>query len=134
MSREQLLQVQASARVFQARADDAFAPWGMRAPAPVVGEPIDDYRRKLMILAKKQLPEGHELRGVTVKRIPADALDGFEKMYYDACREAGTRPDSAAPDEMRMVEKIDPANGQKIIEFSAHAVLFMILKVLFDAW
>src|SRR5215831_13324080 len=103
MTREQLLQVQASARVFQVRADQAFEPWGMRAPAPVLGEDPDDYRRKLMILAKNQLPEGHELRGVTLKRIPADALDGFEKMYYDACKEAGTRPDSAAPNELRMV-------------------------------
>lgn len=62
MTREQLLQVQASARVYQTRADEAFEPWGMRAPAPVLGEDPDDYRRKLMILAKNQLPESHELR------------------------------------------------------------------------
>ena len=117
MSREQLLQVQASARIFQARADDAFAPWGMRAPAPVVGEPVNDYRRKLMILAKNQLPEGHQLRGVTVKRIPNDALDNFEMMYYDACRDAGSRNDSVPEGEMRRVERVDPQNGQKFIEF-----------------
>jgi hypothetical protein len=80
MTREQLLQVQASARVFQGRADQAFEPWGMRAPAPVLGEDPDDYRRKLMILAKNQLPESLELRKITVKRIPNDALDKFEKM------------------------------------------------------
>jgi hypothetical protein len=84
MIRDQLLQVQASARVYQARADAAFESWGMRAPAPVLGEDPDDYRRKLMILAKNQLPESHELRKITVKRIPNDALDNFEKMYYDA--------------------------------------------------
>src|SRR6516162_8821277 len=103
MTREQLLQVQASARVYQTRADEAFEPWGMRAPAPVLGEDPDDYRRKLMILAKNQLPESHELRKITVKRIPNDALDNFEKMYYDACRDAGTRNDSVPPGEMRMV-------------------------------
>ena len=94
MTREQLLQVQASARVFQARADQAFEPWGMRAPEPIIGEDPDDYRRRLMIRAKNQLPENHELRKITVKRIPGDALDNFEKMYYDACRDAGTRNDS----------------------------------------
>ena len=46
-TREQLLQIQASARVYQARADDAFAPWGMRAPEPVIGVSADHYRRKL---------------------------------------------------------------------------------------
>jgi len=98
MSREQLLQVQASARIFQARADDAFAPWGMRAPAPVVGEPVNDYRRKLMILAKNQLPEGHQLRGVTVKRIPNDALDNFEKMYMK-----NKRLPSISPSKIRSI-------------------------------
>ena len=117
MTREQLLQVQASARVFQARADQAFEPWGMRAPEPIIGEDPDDYRRRLMIRAKNQLPENHELRKITVKRIPGDALDNFEKMYYDACRDAGTRNDSVPPGEMRMVEKVNPHNGRKFIEF-----------------
>src|SRR6516225_6245889 len=108
MTREQLLQVQSSARVYQARADNAFEPWGMRAPAPVLGEDPDDYRRKLMILAKNQLPEGHQLRRITVKRIPDDALDNFEKMYYDACRDAGSRNDSVPEGEMRRVERVDP--------------------------
>ena len=117
MTREQLLQVQASARVFQARADQAFEPWGMRAPEPIIGEDPDDYRRRLMIRAKNQLPENHELRKITVKRIPGDALDNFEKMYYDACRDAGTRNDSIPPGEMRMVEKVNPHNGRKFIEF-----------------
>ena len=44
-TREQLLQAHASARVYQERYDHSFQPWGMRAPEPVVGEPVDDYRR-----------------------------------------------------------------------------------------
>ena len=67
-TREQLLQIQSSARVFQARADDALAPWGMRAPELVCGEDPDHYRRQTMIMAKDQLPEDHEYRGVTIKR------------------------------------------------------------------
>ena len=45
-SREQLLQIQSAARVYQARADAALAKWGMRAPEPVIGEDPDHYRRK----------------------------------------------------------------------------------------
>ena len=58
MTREQLLQVQASARVYQTRADEAFEPWGMRAPAPVLGEDPDDYRRKLGPPARAFYPNG----------------------------------------------------------------------------
>jgi hypothetical protein len=117
MSREQLLQVQASARIYQARADDAFQSWGMRAPAPVIGEDPEDYRRRLMIRAKKQLPEGHELRQVTVNQLPAETLNIYEPMFYDACKKAGNTADSAAPNGLRMVERINPANGQRMIEF-----------------
>ena len=55
-TREQLLRAQASARVYQERYDKAFQPWGVQAPAPVLGEPIDDYRRTLAVKAKRLLP------------------------------------------------------------------------------
>jgi hypothetical protein len=117
MTREQLLQVQASARVFQARADDAFSTWGQRAPAPVVGQDPDEYRRRLMIKAKNLLPEGHELRKVTVNRLPTSAVDIFEPQFYAACKEAGTRNDSVPEGQMRMVERINPDNGHKMNVF-----------------
>jgi hypothetical protein len=72
---------------------------------------------RVLVLAKNQLPEGHELRKVTVRRLPADAMEAYEPLFFDECRKAGTRPDSAAPNELRTVERIDPVNGQKIIEF-----------------
>jgi hypothetical protein len=72
----------------------------------------------MMIKAKNQLPEDHELRKITVRQIPGGAaLDNFEKMVYDACHKAGTSNDSAAPGELRMVEKVDPQNGRKFTEF-----------------
>jgi hypothetical protein len=74
-TREQLLQAHASARVYQARYDEAFQPWGMRAPEPVVGEPIDDYRRKLAIKAKKLLPDGNELKPVQFRAVENDVLE-----------------------------------------------------------
>ena len=42
----------------------------------------------------------------------------FEPQFYAACKEAGTRADAAAPNELRMVERVNPANGHKTIEFS----------------
>jgi hypothetical protein len=56
LNREQLMQMQASARVFQERADNSLQPWGLRAPHPVIGEDVDNYRRKLLIQGRIQLP------------------------------------------------------------------------------
>jgi hypothetical protein len=116
-SREHLLDVQATARTYQARADDALSTWGMRAPQYVAGESLIDYRRRLARLAQRQLPDDHKLRGIKLKTLDDDVFVPFEPQIFAAAKEAGTRPDSAAPDEMRMVEKINPANGQKTIEF-----------------
>jgi hypothetical protein len=116
-SREHLLDVQATARQYQARADDALSTWNIRAPQYTAGESVMDYRRRLAKLAQRQLPDDHELRGVRLKRLDDDVFTPFEPKIFAACKEAGTKPDSAAPGEMRMVEKVDPGNRQKMIEF-----------------
>ena len=64
MSYDQLMRQQNSARVVQERYDNAFKSWGMSSPAPVVGESVDDYSRRLAVLAKKQLPADHDLKKV----------------------------------------------------------------------
>src|SRR6516162_5894853 len=106
MSRDQLLQMQSSARVYQARADSVFQEWGFRAPAPVIGQDPEDYRRDLAVVAKKQLPYGHELRKLKLWKMPRDAFEVMEQQVYAACREAASRPDSVAPGEMREVTRI----------------------------
>jgi hypothetical protein len=117
MTREQLLQVQESARVYQARADSVFEEWGFRAPAPTLGQDPQDYRRDLCVMAKKQLPYGHELRKMKVWKMPKDVFEVFEPQIYDACREAASRPDSVAPGEIREVTRINPQNGHKEVHF-----------------
>jgi hypothetical protein len=117
MSREQLLKMQESARVYQARADSVFEEWGFRAPAPVIGQDPEDYRRDLAIMAKRQLPYGHKSRIKNLRKLPRDIFETFEPQIYDACREAATRPDAAAPGEMRQITKINPQNGHKEITF-----------------
>jgi hypothetical protein len=72
----------------------ASSKWGFRAPAPVIGQDPEDYRRDLCVKAKKQLI--------------------FEPQIYSACAEAAKRPDSVPPGEMRMLKTRDQ-NGQEII-------------------
>jgi len=97
LNREQMLQQDQSLRAYQQRADDAFSTWGFRAPAPSLSDDPrypERYRRELLYLAKKRLPENHELRKFQVKHIPFDAFQVVEPQIYQPCREAACRPDS----------------------------------------
>jgi hypothetical protein len=137
MTREQILQQEAACRVYQARADDALEPWGIRAPAPVLSDDPnypEQYRRELAYMCKKRLPENVVMTGIRsdnpkaevntsallhfqVKHIPLPVLEIVEPQIHAACKQAGTRNDSAPPGEMRMVTKVDPQNGRKFNEF-----------------
>lgn len=108
-SREHLMEVQQAARNYQARADDALQPWGLRAPPPVLGEPLGDYRRTLLDQVRRQLPEGHEFRRVNPHQLEADALDAIEPQLLNAVRACATRPDTVPVGQMRAVIERDQA-------------------------
>jgi hypothetical protein len=114
--REHMMQVQATARAYQSRADEALETWGLRARAPTLGEPLDDYRRDLLIQCKRQLPEDHELRRVQVRQLADDALPVFEQRILAECKASAMRPDSVPPGELRRVETVD-GNGLKIVSW-----------------
>jgi hypothetical protein len=116
MTRDQLMQMQARARVYQERADDALSPWDLRAPAPVLGQDIDSYRRELDVKLKKQLPEDHKLRQVQYRALKNDALDVLEPQLYKAVRDGAFAVDTVPPGEMRRVVKVSK-DGMKMVEF-----------------
>ena len=113
---DQTMRLQASARVYQQRYDDALQPWDLRAPAPVVGEDIAEYRAKLAILAKHQLPPSHELRKVQYRRLDSDIFDNFEPQLLRACRAEAYNPATVPVGEYRKVTEIAP-DGMKIIKW-----------------
>jgi hypothetical protein len=117
MTREQLLQQQASARVYQSRYDEAFSAWGARAKAPVLGENIDTYRRDLAIQGKRLLPDNHELRAVQYRALDDTAFSALEPQLLKAVSEAARRNDSVPGGTMREIVEINPDNGQKIHRF-----------------
>jgi len=83
LSRDQMLDQDRACRVYQARCDDALEAWGVRAPGPGVSDSPDypeKYRRELLYLAKKRLPEGHELRAVQVKHVPRDVSANLRRV------------------------------------------------------
>jgi hypothetical protein len=116
MTRDQLLQMQASGRVYQERADNALAPWDIRAPAPVLGEDIGKYRRDLAVKLKRQLPENHKLRKIQYRRLDDAILTAFEPQLYQAVQAEAHNPSSVPPGEFRRVVKVD-GNGSRMVEW-----------------
>jgi hypothetical protein len=115
-TRDQLLQMHASARVYQERYDAAFQPWGMRAPEPTVGGDVSEYRRNLAVKAKRLLPEGHELKQVQFRALDNDVLNNFEPQLIKDCGAAAYRADSVPLGQTRRVEEVD-TNGHKSVRY-----------------
>jgi hypothetical protein len=116
MTDDQRMRMQASARVYQARYDDALQPWDLRAPAPVLGEPITDYRARLAILAKKQLPEDHQLRRITYRRLDTAIFDNFESQLLQEVQRAAYDATYVPPGQFRKVTEI-AADGMKVVKW-----------------
>jgi hypothetical protein len=117
LTREQILQQQASARVFQARYDAVLEPWGVRAPAPVLGQDIGAYRRDLAVMAKRLLPENNKYRTIQYRRLDDNVLDNFEPELLSAVKQLATANDSVPHDApLRRVEERDE-NGMKAVRW-----------------
>jgi hypothetical protein len=116
MTREQLLHIQASSRVLQARYDSALESWGVRAPQMTLGQDIGDYHRSLAVLAKKQLPDGHKFRKVQYRSLQDDAFSAIEPDLLRAVSETGKRNDSVPVGQMREITETG-RNGEKVTKF-----------------
>jgi hypothetical protein len=116
LSYDQAMRMQASARVYQQRYDYALAPWDLRAPAPTLGEPITEYRAKLAILAKKQLPEDHEMRKIQYRRMDTEIFDRFEPDLLKAVQRAAYDASSVPVGQYRRIVVAD-GNGLKIVKW-----------------
>jgi hypothetical protein len=112
-SREHMLDLQAVQRQYQARADDALQTWGERAPAPIAGESVDEYRMRLASLVQQRLPEGDEYRRLQLGGLPRTAFKNFEDAIYPRAKAAGASVDSVAAGELREVVQVNPINGHK---------------------
>jgi hypothetical protein len=104
LSYDQAMRMQASARVYQQRYDDALAPWDVRAPGPTLGEDITEYRAKLAILAKKQLPPDHQMRKVQYRRLDTAIFDNLNR---NSCKRSNVPL-------MTLVPSL-PANSAKLL-------------------
>jgi hypothetical protein len=92
----------------QARADAVFSGFGERAPRPLEGEALMDYRRRLATKLKKH---SSTWKGVKLSELPESAFQIAEDAVYNDAITAAANPVDLDAGELRMVTKVDPATG-----------------------
>ena len=92
----------------QARADAVFNGFGARAPRPLEGEGLLDYRKRLATKLKSHSPIW---KGVKLSVLPDEAFGIAETQVYADATAAAANPVDLEAGELRMVTKIDPTTG-----------------------
>jgi hypothetical protein len=107
-----------AARKFQAYYDDTLRQVGMRAPQPVLGQRVNDYRRETLRTIKRTfLPQNHELYKINYRGLPSDALGAFEPQLLKAAVDSASDPQLVPPGELRKIERLDEYGQIKTINW-----------------
>jgi hypothetical protein len=101
---------------FQERADAALEPIGVSCPAPMLGEPLPVYRRRVLELMALKLPRDHELRCIPYSRCDDAALRALEPQVFEAIRGLPYDTRTLRPGEEREIP-IRMPDGMKMTTF-----------------
>jgi hypothetical protein len=106
----------------QAQADAVAAQWGGRAPAPLVGESLRGYRRRLIRPFQKY---SAVYKGVDLTKFPDVAFDQAEVRVYADAAAAASDPDGVPTGTLRAVTERAPA-GHAVTRFVGHPSAWML--------
>jgi hypothetical protein len=98
----------------QSRADTVFAGFGQRAPRPLEGELLFDYRKRL---ATKLKGYSQMWKNVKFSRLDEETFSPIENQVYADATAAANNPMDLEAGELRAVTKIDPQTGVRSIVF-----------------
>jgi hypothetical protein len=98
----------------QARADAVFSGFGTRAPRPLEGEALGDYRRRLATKLKSHSPTW---KSIKFSKLDDEAFAVAESQVYSDAAGAAANPVDLEAGELREVTKIDPQTGVRSIVF-----------------
>jgi len=106
------------ARQWQAYFDEHCREMGMRAPEPILGQSVGDYRREFdRLLKRARLPQSHELYKVNWRGLKTDALDILEPKLLAAAKAETFNPANVPKGELREITVRDPHNGSEVRKF-----------------
>jgi hypothetical protein len=92
----------------QSRADAIFNGFGKRAPRPLEGETLFDYRKRMATALKSHSPQW---KNAKLSRLDSEIFEPIEAQIYADAASAAANPVDLKAGELRMVTKIDPATG-----------------------
>jgi hypothetical protein len=98
----------------QSRADGVFSGFGSRAPRPLEGEALGDYRRRL---ATKLKSHSATWKNIKFSKLDDEAFAVAEAQVYSDATGAASNPVDLEAGELREVTKIDPQTGVRSIVF-----------------
>jgi hypothetical protein len=103
-----------ASRKFQEYYDETLRNIGARAPEPVLGQTVNDYRREVLRTIKRTfLPPAHDLYKVQYRGLKADALEVLEPQLLATAKVEAFNPNTVTPGEFREIVKVNPHNGSK---------------------
>jgi hypothetical protein len=91
-----------------------FNGFGQRAPRPLEGEGLVDYRKRLATKLKSYSPTW---KSVKFSQLPEEAFGVAENQVYSDAIAAATNPTDLEAGELRQVTKTDPSTGVRTIVF-----------------
>jgi hypothetical protein len=107
-----------AARQWQAYFDEHCREVGMRAPEPILGQTVNDYRREVDRLIKRTfLPQNHDLYKINYRGLKADALDAIEPQLLAAAKIEAFNPQNVPRGTLKEIVTRDPGNGQEVHKF-----------------
>jgi len=103
---------------FQEYYSEALRTIGVRVPAPLLGQTVNDYRREFCRQIKRTfLPQNHDLYQVQYRKLPADALAAIEPQLLTAVKVEALNPAHLEPGEIRKVERLDETGRLQYIDW-----------------
>ena len=107
-----------AARKWQEHFDDKLSRVGMRAPEPVLGQSVSDYRRDVLLKAKRAfIPRTQQLRQFSLDDIRGDALNIIEQKILEAVEVEAFNPANVERGTLRELPKVHPQTGHKMNVF-----------------
>ena len=107
-----------ASRQFQAYYDETLRKVGTRAPAPNLGQSVNDYRRETLRQLKRTfLPPAHDLYQVQYGSLRSDALQALEPQLLQAVVQEANNPAHVPPGELRKIERFDEYGKVKHIDW-----------------
>ncbi len=94
-------------QMIQARHDAVLKQVGARAPAPIMGQSPEDYKRENLRFMKRSYLANHPLYKINMRGLPDDALPQFETQVLNAVPAEEYNPLNVPIGEIKQIDVLD---------------------------